>query len=589
MKSIAQFVADGITTLADLKAALQTAMKLEFATIPPYLCAEWSINNDPSNVSGMIQTIVVQEMYHFAMAGNMLSAIDGKPSVANASFIPAYPTNELPGGIHQGRAIDLQPLSSDQLEVFMQIEYPDFPPIVRTATPPATIGAFYDTISAGFAAVNPTINSAAYAVDMDEAVPITSVADAQTAIARIKAEGEGTRESPDQPFFGDAQFAHYYVFKEIHVGKTLVQTDGKWGFTGSTIEMPTVYPFSQSTAVPDPSLPFNQALSQLLIDLQSCWTSTASPSIGDMYGLRKLGVGLIKEGIRPGFSGPGQPADNRERLAVSIADSQRAGRRMMQEKKKGTVQRTWLGLRAFLSPDVSAAGLVGPDGQWRNSAQFARVQHLRITLIVGAVPAIACGPALLYLRTGKSEAVSIQGPSIWWYIVAACLSGTIYAFFARLAMLVSLSKERRDFSDEVTVVSAQNELRNAEATVAGKGDGASLTELWTATQKRIDLYHKIATSEAKRSFFNAQLAAAGGFLIVIAAAIAAAAAKSTTASIATGATGAVGGALGGFVGRTFIQMQQEAESNLRTFFQQPVQVLQTLLAERMAKLRVESK
>ena len=104
---------------------------------------------------------------------------------------------------------------------------------------------------------------------------------------------------------------------------------------------------------------------------------------------------------------------------------------------------------------------------------------------------------------------------------------------------------------------------------------------------RIDYYHKIATSEAQRSFFNAQLAAAGGFLIVIAAAITAAAANSATASIAAGATGAVGGALGGYVGRTFIQMQQEAESNLRAFFQQPVQVSQTLLAERMAKMRGE--
>lgn len=37
MKTIGQFVAGGITTLADLQNALQTAMQLEFATIPPYL------------------------------------------------------------------------------------------------------------------------------------------------------------------------------------------------------------------------------------------------------------------------------------------------------------------------------------------------------------------------------------------------------------------------------------------------------------------------------------------------------------------------------------------------------------------------
>jgi hypothetical protein len=35
MKTIAQFVNDRITSLAELKDALQTAMQLEFSTIPP--------------------------------------------------------------------------------------------------------------------------------------------------------------------------------------------------------------------------------------------------------------------------------------------------------------------------------------------------------------------------------------------------------------------------------------------------------------------------------------------------------------------------------------------------------------------------
>ena len=46
MKTIAQFVRDGINNPAELQDALQTAMGLEFSTIPPYLCAEWSIGSD---------------------------------------------------------------------------------------------------------------------------------------------------------------------------------------------------------------------------------------------------------------------------------------------------------------------------------------------------------------------------------------------------------------------------------------------------------------------------------------------------------------------------------------------------------------
>lgn len=304
MKTIAQFVQTGIANLADLQAALQLAMQLEFATIPPYLCAQWSIDssNDPSNVGDMIQAIVVQEMFHFALAGNMLTAIGGTPNIATPDFVPAYPTNVLPGGIPQPLPVDLQPLSPNQLQVFMQIEYPEFPPVaLALATPPATIGAFYDAVAGGFTTVNPVIVANAHFVNMGEAVQITSIADAVAAIARIKGEGEGTQGSPDQPPADGTQFAHYYVFKEIFVGKTLVLNGTTWGFTGAPIQFPKVFNFSQSNVTPNPSTPFNQALSQLLIGLQTCWTSGQRPSISAMFNLESLGQTLIQQGIRPEF------------------------------------------------------------------------------------------------------------------------------------------------------------------------------------------------------------------------------------------------------------------------------------------------
>jgi hypothetical protein len=302
MKTIAQFVKDRITILSDLQDALQTAMQLEFSTIPPYLCAQWSINSDPSDVADMIEGIVVQEMYHFALAGNMLTAIGGVPNIANAAFIPSYPTNVLPGGIPQKLAVDLQPLTPEQAQVFMQIEYPEFPPVALAAAP-ATIGAFYDTIADGFTTVSPTINPNAFAVNSGEATPIKSIADALAAISLIKGEGEGTSGSPDQPPTGNTTFAHYYVFKEIFTQKTLVQNAaGNWSFMGAAIQFPTTFNFQQSTVTPSPSLAFNQAVSQLLIGLQACWTSAAKPNIGAMFDLQTLGVGLIKQGVRPEFT-----------------------------------------------------------------------------------------------------------------------------------------------------------------------------------------------------------------------------------------------------------------------------------------------
>ena len=305
MATIEHYVKNGITTLDELKGALQIAMQLEFSTIPPYLCAQWSVTDENDPVAGFIQDIVVQEMFHFALAGNMLTAIGGLPDIAGPAFVVDYPTNILPGGIKQSLPVDLKPLSKDQLLVFMQIENPESKPVALAAFDqgPATIGDFYDAIADGFTTVNPAIVSSANAVKMSEAVQIKSIGDAQAAISRIKEEGEGTATSPDEPVEDDSVVAHYYRFKEIFVGKQLVQTAGKWDFDGPAIAFPAVTDFAPSPAVPSPSLAFNQAFTQLLVGLQACWTSGAAPGpqVGAMFALESLGTALIRDGIRPEF------------------------------------------------------------------------------------------------------------------------------------------------------------------------------------------------------------------------------------------------------------------------------------------------
>ena len=313
MKSITEFVQGGISDLEDLRDALQTAVQLEFATIPPYLCAGWSITGDPSHVAKMIHDIAVQEMLHFALAGNMLNAIGRPPSITNPTFFPRYPTHTLPGGIHLRDAVDLKPLSYAQLEVFEEIEKPEFPPVGLALTKrPATIGAFYDTIAAGFDEVKPAIDPQAHFITITEMAPpwepisnpkngqILTLADAQAAIARIKQEGEGTPGDPDQPpdDVNAQEFAHYYVFKEISKGKKLQrQPDGHWHFNGPAIAFPTVHQFAKSGSTRD----FSRELSALLSQLQSCWTAGARPSIAAMDTLSGLGKALISQGIQPEF------------------------------------------------------------------------------------------------------------------------------------------------------------------------------------------------------------------------------------------------------------------------------------------------
>jgi Ferritin-like len=302
MKTIAQFVQDGIKSTPDLMDALQTAMRLEFSTLPPYLCAEWSIdfNNDPDDVMTMIHGIVIQEMYHFALAGNMLSAIGGKPSVANAAFLTTYPTNTLPGDIHQTLAVDLLPLSPAQLQVFMQIEQPEFPPLGLTAAnPPATIAAFYGTISTAFSTVKPAIDlNAHYVAAVGQ---IKSIDDAVAAIDKIKTEGEGTPKSPDQPTADGGKLAHYYMFKQIYVGKQFVPTaNNKWDFVGPQIRFPGVINFVRSPANSDMPA-FKQQLATLLGNLDGCWSAGNPPDTGGMSQLQELGMGLIQNGVCPEF------------------------------------------------------------------------------------------------------------------------------------------------------------------------------------------------------------------------------------------------------------------------------------------------
>ena len=312
MKTIAEFVRTGIQSPAELQDALQTAMRLEFSTLPPYLCAQWSIRKDDpdtGHVARMIRNIALQEMYHFALAGNILSAIGGQFAVTGPSFLPNYPTNELPGGIYQDLTVDLLPLSKNQLLVFMQIEKPEFDPVpvgLALTKRPATIGEFYTELSAAIARLNPAIIADAAAVVTGEAFRITSIPDAQRAIGKIKGEGEGAPGMPDQP--DDLNhLAHFYMFEQMFLenvlifdpkSKKLVRAPDK------PIPMPKVQDFKPDTSKPSQSTKFNGILTQLLKDLEACWTKAADiqAAIDDMGDLESEGRSLIGKGIRPEFA-----------------------------------------------------------------------------------------------------------------------------------------------------------------------------------------------------------------------------------------------------------------------------------------------
>ena len=88
----------GITTLDDLRAHLQWAIELEHATLPPYLCALYSLEpeRNPEAVE-VVGSVFAEEMLHLLLAANLLNAVGGAPVLDAPHLLPSYP-HPLPHG-----------------------------------------------------------------------------------------------------------------------------------------------------------------------------------------------------------------------------------------------------------------------------------------------------------------------------------------------------------------------------------------------------------------------------------------------------------------------------------------------------------
>ncbi len=109
----------------------------------------------------------------------------------------------------------------------------------------------------------------------------------------------------------------------------------------------------------------------------------------------------------------------------------------------------------------------------------------------------------------------------------------------------------------------------------------TLSELWTVTHRRLDLYRDIALGQASRSFRNAQMAMILGFALLVGFVIIALQASTTAGAVVAGGLGAVAAALAGYVSRTFVRSQEAAASHLRAYFDQPLEFSRYLAAERL--------
>jgi len=199
-----------IACLEELRIHLQFAIGLELSTIPVYLTGLYSIvDGENTAASSVIQSVVIEEMLHMALAGNVLNAIGGVPStdcIDGKDPIPHFPTiiSFLPSlGV-----INLRRFSREALDTFIKIEHPDSAVPDPNCEGYSSIGAFYAAISRGikdhcppkvFEEARETragcqIESTEFYGGAGVLIPVCDQASALAAIETIVEQGEGISE-----------------------------------------------------------------------------------------------------------------------------------------------------------------------------------------------------------------------------------------------------------------------------------------------------------------------------------------------------------------------------------------------------------
>jgi ferritin-like protein len=335
-------VSVSIATIDELRQHLQWAIQLEHSTLPPYLCALYSIhpgtNEDAAEV---IQSVFVEEMLHMLLAANLLNAVGGTPAIDRPDFIPRYPAY-LP---HSADAflVPLARFAPDTIETFMRIERPAASDAEPEPERYDTIGQFYEAIEAGLRALCARLGEAAVFSgdparqvtpdDFDyggsgQIVPVYDLASALWAVDEIEEQGEGLKHAAiwdgDRDMFHPDReaVAHHFRYQQILAGRAYSRGDTpQSGPTGDivAVDWNAVYPmranprsddYPADSPVRAKMAEFNHTYSDLLRGLQRALDGdpTHLSSLVDvMFDLKRLAEELMQMPSGDGVTNAGPP------------------------------------------------------------------------------------------------------------------------------------------------------------------------------------------------------------------------------------------------------------------------------------------
>jgi hypothetical protein len=327
-----------IATLESLREHLQWAIELEHFTLPPYLCALYSL--DPGRnpeAAEVVASVLVEEMLHLTLVANLLNAVGGRPRLDTAQMLQGYPRC-LP---HSDGSfeVSLVRFSPEALEIFLMIEQPAPPGAPPEGDWYETIGQFYDAIGRGLRELCTHFGEAAVfcgdpARQVSDAlvysgggriIAIDSLNTALAALQEIVDQGEG---APLEVWDGDIdvfhpereQVAHFFRFQELKLGRRFRRGDTpRSGPTGEAISVDWdgVQPMRRNPRTSDhaPGSPirtaqeaFNHVYCTLLSQLEEAFNGRPdllAPSIGAMYGLKELAEALMRMPTEDGLETAG--------------------------------------------------------------------------------------------------------------------------------------------------------------------------------------------------------------------------------------------------------------------------------------------
>lgn len=343
-----------ITTVEELHFYLKEALKLEHATIPPYLTALYSIKPGTNlEAFHILRQVAVEEMLHLTLVANVLNAVGGnlENTLTAKDFVPKYPT-PLPTGKPDFK-VHLRGFSEETIQNFIGIEEGNQVPVDQPLVDSrplkvallqilgydptytfGSIGLFYGEIIRGLNALYKEKGNALFSGDPSkqitpefyyngggDIIPVTDLRSAIRALRVIQEQGEGSRSATI--YDAEREMGHEFRFDQLLKGQHYVinkedpeKSDRPHHPTGTkfTVDWKAVYPIKENATLDDypkgselyeAALGFRSAYSQFLADLENAFNGHPElliPAVGTMFRLKEYVNQLVRNPI-PGGNG----------------------------------------------------------------------------------------------------------------------------------------------------------------------------------------------------------------------------------------------------------------------------------------------